>query len=123
MAGTWITNDLDFILSRYSKIVFNNMTLCGFHRDRRTARNPQYVEAMCAFNRPCSFNGCAIAHVVRMSFSPAVRELFNRWKHSELLDELEASHQKLLDRRQEAVAVADQREPRKHTGSNCLVLQ
>jgi hypothetical protein len=59
----------------------------------------------------------------RMSFSPAVRELFNRWKHGDLLDVLEVSYQKLLDRRKEAVAVADQREPKKHTASNCLVLQ
>jgi hypothetical protein len=58
-----------------------------------------------------------------MSFSPAVREIFNRWKQSDLLDRLEASHQQLLDRRKEAVAVADQSEPRKHTASNCLVLQ
>jgi hypothetical protein len=58
-----------------------------------------------------------------MSFSPAVRALFHRWKHGDLLDELESSYQKLLDRRKEAVAVANQRDPRKHTGSNCLVLQ
>jgi hypothetical protein len=58
-----------------------------------------------------------------MSFSPAVRELFNRWKQDDLLNRLEASHQQLLDRRKEAVEIASQDEPRKHTASNCLVLQ
>src|SRR5713101_8364705 len=58
-----------------------------------------------------------------MSFSPAVRELFNRWKQGDLLDRLEASHQQLLDRRQESVEIALQHHPRQHTASNCQVLQ
>jgi hypothetical protein len=58
-----------------------------------------------------------------MSFSPAVRELFNRWKQGDLLDGLEASHQQLLDRRKEAVETVPQQQPRKHTSSNCQVLQ
>jgi hypothetical protein len=58
-----------------------------------------------------------------MSFSPAVRELFDRWKHGDLLDSLEAAHQKALDRRQDLVVIADQSEPKKRTASNCLVLQ
>ena len=58
-----------------------------------------------------------------MSFSPAVRKLFNRWKQDDLLNRLEASHQQLLDRRKEAVEIASQDEPRKRTASNCLVLQ
>ena len=58
-----------------------------------------------------------------MSFSPAVCDLFNRWNHGDLLNNLEASYRRLIDRRKEAVAVADQREPKKHTAANCLVLQ
>ena len=58
-----------------------------------------------------------------MSFSPAVRELFNCWKQGDLLNELEDCHRKLVDRRKEAVAIANLDEPRKHTGSNCQVLQ
>jgi hypothetical protein len=58
-----------------------------------------------------------------MSFSPAVRELFNRWKQGDLLDRLEASRQQFLDRRKEAVETAPQHQPRKHTASNCQLLQ
>jgi hypothetical protein len=58
-----------------------------------------------------------------MSYSPAVHELFDHWKHADLLTSLEAAHQKALDRRQDVVVIADQSEPRKHTASNCLVLQ
>jgi hypothetical protein len=56
-------------------------------------------------------------------FSPGVRELLNRWKQDDLFDRLEASHQQLLDRRKKAVEVAGQDQPRKHTASNCEVLQ
>ena len=59
----------------------------------------------------------------RPAFPPVVREIFNRWKQTELCDRLEASHWQLLDRRKNAVEVSSQDEPRKHTGSNCLVLQ
>jgi hypothetical protein len=58
-----------------------------------------------------------------MSFSPAVREVFTRWSHGDLLNSLEAAHQKFRDRRKDAVVIADQSEPRKHTAANCLLLQ
>jgi hypothetical protein len=54
--------------------------------------------------------------------SPAIRELFNHWE-GDLLSRLQASHQQLLDRRKNAVEIAEQHEPMKHTASNCLVLQ
>jgi hypothetical protein len=62
-------------------------------------------------------------HVIGMSFSPTVRESFNHWKQGDLLGRLEASDQQLLDRRREVVESAPQHEPRKHTASNCQVLQ
>jgi hypothetical protein len=58
-----------------------------------------------------------------MTFAPAVRDLFNHWRKGNILDELEASHRQLLDRRKEAVAIANLDEPRKHTASNCQVLR
>ena len=58
-----------------------------------------------------------------MSFSPVIRELFNRWEQGDLLDRLEASHQQFLGRRKAAVEIAPQHQPRKHTASNCQVLQ
>jgi hypothetical protein len=58
-----------------------------------------------------------------MSFSPALHELFDRWKHGDLLANLEAAHQALLERRKDTVVIAPRSEPKKHTASNCLVLQ
>lgn len=58
-----------------------------------------------------------------MSFSPALRELFHRWEQGDLLNKLEKAHQDFLDRRKDAVVIADQSDPRKHTASRCLVLQ
>jgi hypothetical protein len=58
-----------------------------------------------------------------MNYAPAVRELFERWSHGDLLANLEAANQALLERRKDAVVIAKQTEPKKHTASNCLVLQ
>jgi hypothetical protein len=58
-----------------------------------------------------------------MSYSPAVHELFVRWNHGDLLINLEAANQALLERRKDAVVIAQQSEPKKHTASNCFVLQ
>ncbi len=58
-----------------------------------------------------------------MPFSPAVRELFISWKHSDLLDKLEASHHQLLKRRQNFVEFPCPDDLVKRTASNCRVLQ
>jgi hypothetical protein len=58
-----------------------------------------------------------------MSYSPTIRELFEHWNHGELLANLEAANKALLERRKDAVVMAPQSEPPKHTASNCLVLQ
>ena len=58
-----------------------------------------------------------------VSFAPAVRELFKLWKHGELLDRLETSHQQLLERRKHAVQFPCPDELRQRTASNCRVLQ
>ena len=58
-----------------------------------------------------------------MPFSPAVRELFNSWKHLDLLVGLEASHRHLIERRKNAVAFPCPDELRQRTVSNCLVVQ
>ena len=58
-------------------------------------------------------------------FSPAVHELFDRWGKRDLLESLEASHEKLLDRRIEAVEFgeAEALTPRKRAALNCRLLQ
>ena len=58
-----------------------------------------------------------------MPFSPAVRELFNSWKHLDLLVRLEASHRHLIERRKNAVEFPCPDELRQRTVSNCLVVQ
>jgi hypothetical protein len=59
----------------------------------------------------------------RPPLSPAVREAFDHWKQGDLFDRLEASYRLLLDRRKRVVEFPGQHEPRKHTASNCLVIQ
>lgn len=58
-------------------------------------------------------------------FSPAVGELFERWDELKVLDSLEISHQKLLDRRKEVVEYGDPEaiEPRRRAALNCDLLQ
>ena len=56
-------------------------------------------------------------------FSPAVRDLFNRWQRGDLLDRLEVSHRQLLDRRIQVVEFPTTDEMRTRTASNCVMLQ
>jgi hypothetical protein len=56
-------------------------------------------------------------------FSCALRQIFNDWKQGEIVDRLEGYHKQLLERRKYVIKIASQREPKKHTTSNCLVLQ
>ena len=58
-----------------------------------------------------------------MTFSPAVRKLFISWKHGDLLDKLEASHQQLIERRQNSVEFPCPDELVQRTASNCRVVQ
>jgi hypothetical protein len=58
-----------------------------------------------------------------MPFSSTVRELFIAWKHGDLLDALEASHQQLIERRQNMVEFPCPDELAQRTASNCRVLQ
>lgn len=59
----------------------------------------------------------------RPLFSRAAREVFIHWNRGEIPDRLETLHKQLLDRRKHVVEIASQHEPKKHTASNCLVLQ
>ncbi len=61
---------------------------------------------------------------VMTCFSPSVRELFNRWNQGGLLDSLEASHQKFLDRRRATVefGAPEALTPSKRALANCQLL-
>lgn len=58
-------------------------------------------------------------------FSPAVRDLFDRWGQGEFLKSLEASHQQLLERRIDTVEFGNPQTltPEKRAAANCRLLQ